>query len=112
MAGSDSKNCTLKCDHKLTGWAKETVLLEAILNTVNEKDIIAIQTIQKMVYFTFSDVTTKNVAKHAGLSLSSGECVFLDEADINSINITIKELPLEVTDRQIVEYLSPVTEPW
>lgn len=58
------------------------------------------------MFFTFGDTVSRDTAKHNVLTLRSGAFISLSEATSDTITITLKELPIEVTDQQILAYIS------
>ncbi|CAH1794888.1 unnamed protein product [Owenia fusiformis] len=106
MTSKIDRTLTLKTNHRATGWAKEETLLQGILNTVDESDVIAIQITKRDVYFTFRDRHGKDNAKRMGFMLNDGLTVELEEVEDDTIYVTLRDIPIEVSDKQIVDYIS------
>ncbi len=96
---------TLHFATKGCGKISEKDILEKIKETVDKKDIHAIQVTQDECRITLKTKETKMKLKHEGVNLS-GRFICLVDCDKSITNVTIKDAPFEMDDIVISSALS------
>ncbi|CAH1783843.1 unnamed protein product, partial [Owenia fusiformis] len=101
-----TRTLTLKCSHRETGYAKEAEVLEAIYNLgITDNEIDAIQINKRDIHVTFLNKEAKTSASILGLNVN-GQSVELTEVESNATNITLKDVPVQVSDQVVNAFLS------
>ncbi|CAH1782387.1 unnamed protein product [Owenia fusiformis] len=106
---SIKRDLTVKGSHRDADWAREDVILEALTTVVDEIDIDAIQLAQRNIIITFNNKEAKIAAVTFGLHINN-TFVTLSDVESNIVNITLRDIPVEIPNSVISAHLSRYVE--
>ncbi|CAH1774288.1 unnamed protein product [Owenia fusiformis] len=101
-----TRNLTLKCSLRDSGYAKEIDVLEGLYHIgIGEKDIDAIQINRREIHVTFKNREAKTVATAMDIKVN-GHSVKMCDVENNTTNVTLKDIPIQVSDQVVNAYLT------